>query len=328
MNNNLKDINKNIDIMSYDAKDKNILSTFYGKMLTSDITLIIYNSYEEANNIETILKYDKYINIKNNLIFDNLIMDEDISSIISKINLLNRDLIKKKELLYKIFNIFFNKNDNGKSLLDMYKCTNKIINNSDIRYRYYYIYKENLDLNKYSYSYLKNITEEILNDNILLKYIKFRRFSNNKVFDRFINNIKSDIVDNTYKKISKLLNNPISFELPLYSSKYKKDFIETFLIKNNIDNESLKTLSEVVNIKYNGDLLTRKPKKKLWNPLNWNKNRENKKIEEKNLLLYKHYEDEILFEYKENLEYLSIYIKAFDFLKEVVNDKEYKIFIR
>ena len=73
-----------------------------------------------------------------------LLLDLDVQTgktIISKIELINRDIKKKYEILGQINNLFLNKNSDNISLIKKYKITESKISNFNSYYKYYKTFK-------------------------------------------------------------------------------------------------------------------------------------------------------------------------------------------
>ena len=120
------------------------------------------------------------------------------------------------------------------------------------------------------------------------------------------------------------LNKDTNFKVPLNYSQYTEDFIETLSINQKMPNEDLKSLVNLVNLKYNYNLLTHQKKNRLLSI--FTKRKDNAKYEN-NLNKYSSIEDDITKEYEDNLRNINSYIDKLNFLKNVLNDEEYKSFL-
>lgn len=247
---------------------------------------------------------------------------------LSKIKVLSRDIDKKLEMLNSINELFYKIRPSGLNLLDMYKLTEKKITNSDTLNEYYKIYRIRKPFINYNYTDLKKSVDTlILKDNID-QYVKYRRFKNNKLFSKLIKNINKDSISLALSNITSLLDNSLSFELPLCNSKYTEDFTANFLIDNTIEDDYIKTLAELVNLKHNSYILNKNNMIKKWNPAYWLKYKSLLKCEEDKKITFNNMEREIIVEFNENLENINLYIKSFDFIKNIVNEDEYKNFVK
>ena len=86
----------------------------------------------------------------------------------------------------------------------------------------------------------------------------------------------------------------------------------------------MKSLVNLVNLKYNYNLLTHQKKNRLLSI--FTKRKDNAKYEN-NLNKYSSIEDDITKEYEDNLRNINSYIDKLNFLKNVLNDEEYKSFL-
>lgn len=247
---------------------------------------------------------------------------------LSKIKVLSRDIDKKIEMLNKINELFYTIRYTGLNLIDMYKITGSKLRISDDIYKYYKMYIIKKPFVNYKYDELMNSIETLLNEKDINKYVKYRRFKNNKLFSKFNNNIPKNTITNSLYRINSLLNNPMSFELPLYNSEYTEDFISSYLINNKITFDDIKTLAKTVNLKYNSYIFDDDYIFKKWNPIYWIKRKSIIKSAEIKKTLLDSIEEKIYLEFLDNLENLNIFIKAFDFIKDIVTEEEYINFIK
>jgi len=128
-------------------------------------------------------------------------------------------------------------------------------------------------------------------------------------------------------KIDSLLNNHLAFELPLYDSKYTEDFMKSFLINNKMTFNDIKDLAQTVNLKHNSYILNNDSILKKWNPVYWLKRKSIIQLNDNKKAVFNNIGEKVYLEFLDNLENLNIYIKTFDFIKDIVNEDEYKNFI-
>lgn len=285
------------------------------------------NLFQELNLIE-----NKVINISNNDI-DSIIKNQlkNISkttgkTTISKLNVLSRNIIKSLKSLEDINNILNIKGYCGLTLLEMYNLSIKVekgqLSNEYKRYR---IKKP---LVSYSYDMLKENVNNILKKDIIKDYIKYKRFNKNKIFDIINKPIDKNKINNSIKKLNGLINNPFSIELPVIKSIYTKYFLE-YLTKNTFPTEQdISILSKEVNIKVNSSILNYKNIKSKINPLYWVNIKKYKSDLEESKKNFNIHENIIYLEYIENQKNISIYLHAFNFLKDIITDEEFKKFLK
>lgn len=300
------------------SKNSDVLKNIYGRLnyINNQISLLIDSNIDLD---------DFYKNISKSL---NQLSKNTGRTTLSKIKILSRDIDKKIEMLNSINELFYAVRPCGLNLLDMYKITEKKINSSHILYEYYKIYRIKKPFVNYKYDEIKSCVDRLLNEDNIDKYVKYRRFKNNKLFSKLINNISEHSLTIALSKISSLLNNPLAFELPLYNSNYTEDFISAFLINNALKVDYIKTLSRITNLKHNSSILNKDNIIKKWNPIYWIKYRSIIKLQEDKKVTFSNLENKIYLEFLENLQHLNFYIKAFDFIKDIINEDEYNNFIK
>lgn len=175
---------------------------------------------------------------------------------ISKVNLLIRDIDKKVDLLNSIKNMFYSKKDNQLSLIDKYNITNKKITQQSPIYDYYKIFRIKRPLSDYSYNEIKIACENIIINSLYKDYIKYRRFIDNELFYNFKKNFDYELILESIENINLLLEKNET-KLDLKISKYTKDFLDLFNIQD-FNESTLKDLANIVNLKYNYNLLKNK----------------------------------------------------------------------
>lgn len=244
-------------------------------------------------------------------------------TIISKVEVLSRSIDKKTKQLIDLIKFFTLSNNKSLSLIEKYKITQRKLNKYDSLYEYYSIYRIKKPFEKYSYFEVDNCVNEIIKSNLIKKYIKYRRFIDNNKFKILKEPVNYEMLNLAIYKIDEL-NKDTNFKVPLNYSQYTEDFIETLSINQKMPNEDLKSLVNLVNLKYNYNLLTHQKKNRLLSI--FTKRKDNAKYEN-NLNKYSSIEDDITKEYEDNLRNINSYIDKLNFLKNVLNDEEYKSFL-
>lgn len=244
-------------------------------------------------------------------------------TIISKVEVLSRSIDKKTKQLIDLIKFFTLSNNKSLSLIEKYKVTQRKLNKYDSLYEYYSIYRIRKPFEKYSYFEVDNCVNEIIKSDLIKKYIKYRRFIDNNKFKILKEPVNYEMLNLAIYKIDEL-NKDTNFKVPLNYSQYTEDFIETLSINQKMPNEDLKSLVNLVNLKYNYNLLTHQKKNRLLSI--FTKRKDNAKYEN-NLNKYSSIEDDITKEYEDNLRNINSYIDKLNFLKNVLNDEEYKSFL-
>lgn len=244
-------------------------------------------------------------------------------TIISKVEVLSRSIDKKTTQLIDLIKFFTLSNNKSLSLIEKYKVTQRKLNKYDSLYEYYSIYRIRKPFEKYSYFEVDNCVNEIIKSDLIKKYIKYRRFIDNNKFKILKEPVNYEMLNLAIYKIDEL-NKDTNFKVPLNYSQYTEDFIETLSINQKMPNEDLKSLVNLVNLKYNYNLLTHQKKNRLLSI--FTKRKDNAKYEN-NLNKYSSIEDDITKEYEDNLRNINSYIDKLNFLKNVLNDEEYRSFL-
>ena len=252
---------------------------------------------------------------------EKLLLDLDVQTgktIISKIELINRDIKKKYEMLGQINNLFLNKNNNDISLMKKYEITESKISNFNSYYKYYKTFRVKKPLSKYSYSEVKESCEKILYLNLSSHYIKYRRFIDNNTFKCLRQPIDYNLINRAIVEISEIIKNKtISYNL--IRSKYTSDFIDVFFLNETMNENNIISLSNIVNLKYNYNLLNTN-KKSIW--FNIFKRKKNLQQEDK-LNLFSNSQKEIHDEYINNYNSICSLKDKLYFLREILNDSTY-----
>lgn len=293
-------------------------------------TLVISDSIEEIykhNKIISALKENLYdltkkynieVKLKNQIA--NL-PDNTGKTLLSKIEVLNRRIAKNIDLLNKVTNFFYNKDSEGLSLVDKYYITEKEICNNDENHYYYKIFRIKKPFNNLSYYEIKAIKEEIEKRNLIPVYIKYRRYLDNSRFMILEKNINNMVLEETIKELTQI-NNTNSIKLECSNIKYKKDFIDNFIINQNMNPVEINELADIVNMKYNGHLLERKVDKSFLSFLSFfRKNKKNYNNE--NVERYDYIRKDIIRDFNKIYKNINLEIKKWGFLSNVLDEEEY-----
>jgi hypothetical protein len=246
------------------------------------------------------------------------LQDQTGKTTISKIELINRDIKKKYEILGQINKLFLNKNINDSSLIEKYETTERRINNFDSYYKYYKTFRIKKPLNIYSYSDVKESCENIINSDYSSYYVKYRRFIDNDIFKCLKHPINYDILYKSISKIKHLIKNK-TINYNLMYSKYTSDFIDVFFLNDTMDKNYIMSLSNIINLKYNNSIL-KTDRKKEWFKIFKKKK---KLLEEDNLNLFSNFQKEIYNEYINNYNSICMLKDKLSFLIEILSDGTY-----
>lgn len=320
------------DLIINNCSEEYLLNIFksilYNRLFNEKQVLILYDDYfDKIINTEAIKNLDKrIIKLNNSIDFESNLKEQFLSlpettgkTIISKVEVLSRSINKKNKQLLDIIKFFTSEREKSLSLIRKYEITHKKLSKYDPLYKYYSIYRMKNPLEKYSYFEIENCVNKIIDSDIIKKYIKYRRFIDNNKFKIFKEPINYEILNLAILNIAELIKGT-NFKVQLNYSKYTEDFIETFSVNPNMQGEDLKNLVNIVNFKYNYNLLSHRNKNKL---LNIFTKRKATKEYENNLNKYYIIEDDITKEYKDNLDKLNSYICKLEFLKDILNEQEY-----
>ncbi|MBE6054423.1 MAG: hypothetical protein E7212_11110 [Clostridium sartagoforme] len=286
--------------------------------------LILSNSHIEYILEDSLFKDfgKRLINLNNNYNVKELVshllsnlQEQTGKTIISKVELIDRSIKKKYDLLIKINNIFNAPNNSGTSLIDKYIITEKRFSTTHPYHKYYRTFRIKKPFISYKYTDLKEACNKILSENICKSYIKYRRFIDNDIFKCLKEPIDYNLINDAIKIINDIINNK-KIDYSLILSKYTEDFLDAFFENEIINNESILSLSNIVNLKYNYELLNRSVKKKWFNFFN----KINEKKEEYNLKIYSNLSKEIYDEYISNYNTIIKLKDSIAFLKSVLKE--------
>lgn len=326
----------NKDLIINNCSEEYLINIFkcilYKLLFNENQVLILCDDYiNKVIDTSVIKNLDKRaIYLKGSIDFESNLKERLLSlpeatgkTIISKVEVLSRSIDKKTTQLIDLIKFFTLSNNKSLSLIEKYKVTQRKINKYDSLYEYYSIYRIRKPFEKYSYFEVDNCVNEIIKSDLIKKYIKYRRFIDNNKFKILKEPVNYEMLNLAIYKIDEL-NKDTNFKVPLNYSQYTEDFIETLSINQKMPNEDLKSLVNLVNLKYNYNLLTHQKKNRLLSI--FTKRKDNAKYEN-NLNKYSSIEDDITKEYEDNLRNINSYIDKLNFLKNVLNDEEYKSFL-
>lgn len=326
----------NKDLIINNCSEEYLINIFecilYKLLFNEKQVLILCDDYiNKVIDTSVIKNLDKRaIYLKGSIDFESNLKEQLLSlpeatgkTIISKVEVLSRSIDKKTKQLIDLIKFFTLSNNKSLSLIEKYKVTQRKLNKYDSLYEYYSIYRIRKPFEKYSYFEVDNCVNEIIKSDLIKKYIKYRRFIDNNKFKILKEPVNYEMLNLAIYKIDEL-NKDTNFKVPLNYSQYTEDFIETLSINQKMPNEDLKSLVNLVNLKYNYNLLTHQKKNRLLSI--FTKRKDNAKYEN-NLNKYSSIEDDITKEYEDNLRNINSYIDKLNFLKNVLNDEEYKSFL-
>lgn len=326
----------NKDLIINNCSEEYLINIFecilYKLLFNKKQVLILCDDYiNKVIDTSVIKNLDKRaIYLKGSIDFESNLKEQLLSlpeatgkTIISKVEVLSRSIDKKTKQLIDLIKFFTLSNNKLLSLIEKYKVTQRKLNKYDSLYEYYSIYRIKKPFEKYSYFEVDNCVNEIIKSDLIKKYIKYRRFIDNNKFKILKEPVNYEMLNLAIYKIDEL-NKDTNFKVPLNYSQYTEDFIETLSINQKMPNEDLKSLVNLVNLKYNYNLLTHQKKNRLLSI--FTKRKDNAKYEN-NLNKYSSIEDDITKEYEDNLRNINSYIDKLNFLKNVLNDEEYKSFL-
>ena len=304
------------DIYKLILKNSTLNDLIEACLENKNIAIIISN-----NEIEDVLIYLKNY-ILNNITIEELKKRVNAVSInhtidmvkIKKFNILNREISNNKKKIMEIFLSFIKKDNEGKSLNDLYSITKKSLEFKDKEFKYFCIlnkFKLFTDNNKEAI--IENI-QKLFEGEYINLFIKYKKFNGNKELTN------EDIVK-VKLKMSGILNNTFAFIPPIYYNKYTSDFErENIYYKNYNENQLLEVVKRI-NYKHNKKMLDKITDIK-WYKLNDILN--HKRILNENKEINNEYlrQQEIIYkQYIENIENLALFSNSFGFIKKVFKNE-------
>ena len=311
------------DIYKYILKNSTLNDLIEACLENKNIAIIISN-YE----IEDVLIYLKNY-ILNNITTEELKKRVNAVSInhtidmvkIKKFNILNREISNNKKKIMEIFLSFIKKDNEGKSLNDLYSITKKSLEFKDKEFKYFCIlnkFKLFTDNNKEAI--IENI-QKLFEGEYINLFIKYKKFNGNKKFNIINKELTNEDIVKVKLKMSGILNNTFAFIPPIYYNKYTSDFErENIYYKNYNENQLLEVVKRI-NYKHNKKMLDKITDIK-WYKLNdiLNHKRilnENKEINNE----YLRQQEIIHKQYIENIENLALFSNSFGFIKKVFKNE-------
>lgn len=311
------------DIYKYILKNSTLNDLIEACLENKNIAIIISN-----NEIEDVLIYLKNY-ILNNITTEELKKRVNAVSInhtidmvkIKKFNILNREISNNKKKIMEIFLSFIKKDNEGKSLNDLYSITKKSLDFKDKEFKYFCIlnkFKLFTDNNKEAI--IENI-QKLFEGEYINLFIKYKKFNGNKKFNIINKELTNEDIVKVKLKMSGILNNTFAFIPPIYYNKYTSDFErENIYYKNYNENQLLEVVKRI-NYKHNKKMLDKITDIK-WYKLNdiLNHKRilnENKEINNE----YLRQQEIIHKQYIENIENLALFSNSFGFIKKVFKNE-------
>ena len=311
------------DIYKYILKNSTLNDLIEACLENKNIAIIISN-YE----IEDVLIYLKNY-ILNNITTEKLKKRVNAVSInhtidmvkIKKFNILNREISNNKKKIMEIFLSFIKKDNEGKSLNDLYSITKKSLEFKDKEFKYFCVlnkFKLFTDNNKEAI--IENI-QKLFEGEYINLFIKYKKFNGNKKFNIINKELTNEDIVKVKLKMSGILNNTFAFIPPIYYNKYTSDFErENIYYKNYNENQLLEVVKRI-NYKHNKKMLDKITDIK-WYKLNdiLNHKRilnENKEINNE----YLRQQEIIHKQYIENIENLALFSNSFGFIKKVFKNE-------
>lgn len=311
------------DIYKYILKNSTLNDLIEACLENKNIAIIISN-YE----IEDVLIYLKNY-ILNNITTEELKKRVNAVSInhtidmvkIKKFNILNREISNNKKKIMEIFLSFIKKDNEGKSLNDLYSITKKSLDFKDKEFKYFCIlnkFKLFTDNNKEAI--IENI-QKLFEGQYINLFIKYKKFNGNKKFNIINKELTNEDIVKVKLKMSGILNNTFAFIPPIYYNKYTSDFErENIYYKNYNENQLLEVVKRI-NYKHNKKMLDKITDIK-WYKLNDILN--HKRILNENKEINNEYlrQQEIIYkQYIENIENLALFSNSFGFIKKVFQNE-------
>lgn len=311
------------DIYKYILKNSTLNDLIEACLENKNIAIII-SDYE----IEDVLIYLKNY-ILNNITTEELKKRVNAVSInhtidmvkIKKFNILNREISNNKKKIMEIFLSFIKKDNEGKSLNDLYSITKKSLDFKDKEFKYFCIlnkFKLFTDNNKEAI--IENI-QKLFEGEYINLFIKYKKFNGNKKFNIINKELTNEDIVKVKLKMSGILNNTFAFIPPIYYNKYTSDFErENIYYKNYNENQLLEVVKRI-NYKHNKKMLDKITDIK-WYKLNDILN--HKRILNENKEINNEYlrQQEIIYkQYIENIENLALFSNSFGFIKKVFKNE-------
>lgn len=283
---------------------------------------------KQGNELEELIIYFKEFIINKfdkeslNRVIDKIICDTDDKNLeIKKMIVLRRQITNNAENIIKIFSAFLDKDSIKYSLNDLYSITQKSIEFKDKEFEYYSLLSNAPVILENDSSTIIKKVKELIQNNYVNTFIRYKRFNSNKRFDVLRNDIQVNCIDDIIKKLSGILNNTFAFIPPIYFNDYTSDFQEDKVYYKNYNNDQIKEIARNVNYKHNKDRLEEMKKLKWYKYIGIKKYK--KMINEKKKMYEEYNEKEELIynQYIENIENLKFFSNSFSFVKKVFKNE-------
>lgn len=311
------------DIYKYILKNSTLNDLIEACLENKNIAIIISN-----NEIEDVLIYLKNY-ILNNITTEELKKRVNAVSInhtidmvkIKKFNILNREISNNKKKIMEIFLSFIKKDNEGKSLNDLYSITKKSLEFKDKEFKYFCVlnkFKLFTDNNKEAI--IENI-QKLFEGEYINLFIKYKKFNGNKKFNIINKELTNEDIVKVKLKMSGILNNTFAFIPPIYYNKYTSDFEKENIYYKNYNENQLLEVVKRINYKHNKKMLDKITDIK-WYKLNDILN--HKRILNENKEINNEYlrQQEIIYkQYIENIENLALFSNSFGFIKKVFQNE-------
>ena len=311
------------DIYKYILKNSTLNDLIEACLENKNIAIIISN-----NEIEDVLIYLKNY-ILNNITTEKLKKRVNAVSInhtidmvkIKKFNILNREISNNKKKIMEIFLSFIKKDNEGKSLNDLYSITKKSLEFKDKEFKYFCVlnkFKLFTDNNKEAI--IENI-QKLFEGEYINLFIKYKKFNGNKKFNIINKELTNEDIVKVKLKMSGILNNTFAFIPPIYYNKYTSDFEREKIYYKNYNENQLLEVVKRINYKHNKKMLDKITDIK-WYKLNDILN--HKRILNENKEINNEYlrQQEIIYkQYIENIENLALFSNSFGFIKKVFKNE-------
>ena len=311
------------DIYKYILKNSTLNDLIEACLENKNIAIIISN-YE----IEDVLIYLKNY-ILNNITTEELKKRVNAVSInhtidmvkIKKFNILNREISNNKKKIMEMFLSFIKKDNEGKSLNDLYSITKKSLDFKDKEFKYFCIlnkFKLFTDNNKEAI--IENI-QKLFEGEYINLFIKYKKFNGNNKFNIINKELTNEDIVKVKLKMSGILNNIFAFIPPIYYNKYTSDFEKENIYYKNYNENQLLEVVKRINYKHNKKMLDKITDIK-WYKLNDILN--HKRILNENKEINNEYlrQQEIIYkQYIENIENLALFSNSFGFIKKVFQNE-------
>lgn len=313
---------------------KEIKKTFLENMLSLFLfngknILLLCGSYEDIEDISIIKDLGNkvvYLDLDNENFIKKLeyeiknLKEVTGRTFMNKVYLVNRKLIKDINKVKDINEFFYKKEE--VSLVDLYYKSTKKIDKYCYFYKDYSIFRiKNSSINL-NFKELARAKNEIIINKSYEKYIKYRRYKDNtklKILREDINNI-----DIFIEKIREIIKND-KITISVSNTKYTKEFFNSYIYNPNITNNDIRNIANVINVKYNSNMLREEESNKIKKYIFKKKyqiEKNNKKEE------FEKAQEMIEFEIHSIKNMLDIELKKYEFLKEIIIEKSYADLIK